>query len=308
MSDAAAATMPDNPLADGVAFIDGRYLPVAEATIPLMDWGLNRSDLTYDVVAVWEGAFFRLEDHLDRFFRGVGELRMNCPHDRAETAEILHQCVARAGLREAYVKLILTRGVPMGSNRDPRQVQNRFYAFAVPYVWIFSPERQAEGIHLKVAQTPRIPAASVDPTVKNFHWGDFTRGLFEAYDGGADTAILTDGHGNVTEGPGFNVFCAVDGRLITPAEGVLLGITRKAVIELAEGLNVKVEVGALPVETLRRADEIFLSSTAGGVMPVTTLDGSPLGDGGPGPLTMRLRQLYWEAHSDPKHATPVRYQ
>lgn len=308
MSDAAAATVSDNPLADGVAFIAGRYMPVAEATVPLMDWGLNRSDLTYDVVAVWEGDFFRLEDHLERFFRGIDELRMTCPYDREETAEILHQCVARAGLREAYVKLIITRGVPVGGNRDPRNVANRFYAFAVPYIWIFSPEQQAKGVHLKIGATPRIAPESVDPTVKNFHWGDFTRGLFEAYDDGADSVVLTDGAGNITEGPGFNVFCAVDGRLITPAKGVLLGITRKAVIELAEELNAKVEVGALPVETLRRADEIFLSSTAGGVMPVTTLDGRPLGDGSPGPLTTRLRQLYWDAHADPRHATQVRYR
>tara|TARA_R110002167_G_scaffold59492_6_gene168533 strand:- start:288 stop:1211 length:924 start_codon:yes stop_codon:yes gene_type:complete len=307
MSDAATLIEPDDTLADGVAFIDGRYMPVAEATVPLMDWGLNRSDLTYDVVAVWEGAFFRLEDHLDRFFRGIGELRMTSPHDRAETAEILHQCVARAGLREAYVKVILTRGIPVGSNRDPRALQNRFYAFAIPYVWVFSPEHQARGVHLKIGATPRISPQAVDPTVKNFHWGDFTRGLFEAYEDGADSVILTDGAGNITEGPGFNIFCAVDGRLITPAEGVLLGITRKAVIELAEGLNVKVEVGALPVETLRRADEIFLSTTAGGVMPVSHLDGKPLGDGTPGPLSMRLRQLYWEAHADPRYATPVRY-
>ena len=306
MSEALARTQ-DEALADGVAFIGGRYMPVADATVPLMDWGFNRSDATYDVVAVWEGAFFRLEDHLDRFFRGIGELRMTSPHDRKEMAEILHECVARSGLREAYVKMILTRGVPPAGSRDPRLCENRFYAFAVPYVWIFSPERQAEGVNLVIGTPPRISPDSVDPTVKNFHWGDLVKGLFEAYERDADTVVLTDGQGGITEGPGFNVFAAVDGRLITPASGVLLGITRKAVIELAEGLNVKVEVGALPVETLRRADEIFLSSTAGGVMPVASLDGEPVGDGGPGPLSMRLRQLYWEAHADPRHATPVRY-
>ena len=106
--------------------------------------------------------------------------------------------------------------------------------------------------------------------------------------------------------PGAQV-CAIDGRLITPADGVLLGITRKSVIELAQSLNVKVEIGALPEETLRRADEIFLSSTAGGVMPVRSLDGVDVGDGSPGPLTTRLRQLYWDAHADRKYATRVRY-
>lgn len=307
MSEAAAYEDRHNPLADGVAFVDGRFMPIAEATVPLMDWGFNRSDATYDVVAVWEGSFFRLEDHLDRFFRGIGELRMTCPHDRAETAQILNDCVAKTGLREAYVKVILTRGVPPAGVRDPRLCQNRFYAFAVPYVWIFSPERQAEGIDLIVGQAPRISPKSVDPTVKNFHWGDLTRGLFEAYEREADTVVLPDGAGNITEGPGFNIFCAIDGRLITPADGVLLGITRKSVIELAQSLNVKVEIGALPEETLRRADEIFLSSTAGGVMPVRSLDGVDVGDGSPGPLTTRLRQLYWDAHADRKYATRVRY-
>jgi len=298
----------DNPFADGAAFIDGDYVPIGEARIPITDYGFLHSDVTYDVVAVWGGGFFRLPDHLDRFFRGIEKLHMASPYDREEMTAILAECVSRAGLREAYVKMILTRGTPPPGGRDPRTCENRFYAFAVPYIWIAPPERQEQGLHLTVSSVPRISPDSVDPTVKNFHWGDMVQGLYEAFDRGGETAVLTDGKGNITEGPGFNLFANISGRLVTPASGVLEGITRKTVIELAEALNVKVDVGILTETEMRTADEIFISSTAGGVIPVSRLDGDPIGDGTPGPLALRLRQLYWDAHDDPKYVTRIDYR
>lgn len=295
----------DNAYADGAAFIDGEYVPIGEARISILDWGFVRSDVTYDVVAVWGGKFFRLDAHLDRFFLGLGKLHMTCPHDRDEVSDILSRCVQLAGLENAYVKLTLTRGVPPQGARDPRLCENQFHAYAIPYVWIADLEKQKTGLDLTVSQVPRISPDSVDPTVKNFHWGDLVKGLFEAYDHGGDTAVLSDGAGNLTEGPGFNLFVCKDGRLMTPADGVLLGITRMTVIELAQSLNTEVVVAPVPEASLRDADEVFISSTAGGVMPITKIDGIPIGDGAPGPLTTRLKQLYWDAHDDPKYATPV---
>ncbi|MBT3370606.1 MAG: branched-chain amino acid transferase [Rhodospirillaceae bacterium] len=307
MSQAETVSKTDNPFADGAAFIAGDYVPIDEARIPITDWGFLHSDVTYDVVAVWGGGFFRLQDHLDRFFRGIEKLHMQSPYDRVEMAAILAECVSRSGIREAYVKLILTRGTPPKGQRDPRTCENQFYAFAIPYVWITPPEKQELGMHLTVSSIPRISPDSVDPTVKNFHWGDMVQGLFEAYDRGAETPVLTDGQGNITEGPGFNIFAAIGGRLVTPDSGVLLGITRKTVIELAQSLNVKVDVGILTEAELRAADEIFISSTAGGVIPVSKLDGKPIGDGSPGPLALRLRQMYWDAHDDGKYVTRIDY-
>lgn len=282
-------------------------MPIAEARIPITDWGFLRSDVTYDVVAVWQGGFFRLDDHLDRFFRSIEKLHMHSPHDRDEVTAILTECVKQSGLQESYVEMILTRGTPPMGSRDPRECENRFYALAIPYVWIAPWEKQEQGTHLTISSVPRIAPASVDPTVKNFHWGDMVQGLFEAFDRGAETAVLTDGNGNITEGPGFNLFASIGGRLVTPASGVLQGITRKTVIELAKTLNAKVDVGVLTEHELRQADEIFISSTAGGVMPVSRLDGTPVGDGSPGPLTLRLRQMYWDAHKSGKYVTPIDY-
>ena len=309
MIDAQPADNPaDNPFAAGAAFVDGDYLPVHEARLPLLDWGFIKSDCTYDVVGVWDGRFFRLEDHLDRFHASMARLRLASPFGRDEIADVLHHCVRLAGLRESYVEMITTRGLAPAGSRDPRDCENRFYALAIPYVWMVKPERQKVGADLTVASVQRIPPESLDPRIKNFHWGDMVAGLFEAFDRGGETAVLLDRDGNVTEGPGFNLFALVDGRLKTPERGVLEGITRKTVIELAEAAGWPVDVATLPAPELARAEEVFLTSTAGGVMPVARIDGRPVGDGGPGPVTDQLRELYWAAHEDPRYTTPVDYR
>ncbi len=298
----------EDPFARGCAWIEGEYVPIGEARIPILDAGFVRSDLTYDVVAVWGGSFFRLADHMARLERGLARIRLSSPIPLDEIEQILFEVVRRSGLREAYVESIITRGVPAPGERDPRKWTPSLYAYAIPYVWIVPEDRQEAGTQAVVArETYRIPTGAVDPRVKNFHWGDLVRGLFEAYDRDAWLPILTDGGELVTEGPGFNVFALVDGRLVTPGTGVLEGITRKTVIELAEQTPVEMVVGDLAVDDLYRATELFFTSTAGGVMPVTTLDGSPVGDGRTGPVTRDIRARYWELHRDPRYAVPVDY-
>jgi branched-chain amino acid aminotransferase len=293
------------PYAEGAAFIDGQYVPIAEARIPLLDWGFTRSDVTYDVVHVWKGYFFRLEDHLDRFERSVAGLRMTLPYTREDIRTILARCVRLSRLRDAYVEMGCSRGVPPAGSRDPRQFTNRFFAFAVPFIWIATEEQRVRGLHLIISSVQRIPPESVDPTIKNFHWGDLVRGLFEAYERGGETAVLVDAHNNVTEGPGFNIFVVRQGRIHTPARGVLEGITRRTVMELCQECGIPLEVGPVAVAAVRTADEVFISSTAGGIIPVTCVDGKSLGDGTPGPITRRLHDLYWDKKEAGWHGTPV---
>ncbi len=238
--------------ADGAAFVDGRFVPVAEARVPILDWGFLRSDATYDVVHVWRGSFFRLEDHLDRFERGMKKLRMSLPYGRDDIRDVLVECVRLSGLRDAYAEIICTRGVPPPGSRDPRDCENRFYAFVVPFVWIADPEKQERGLHAAISRVRRIDPSSVDPTVKNYHWLDLQTGLFDAYDRGGETAILVDAEDNVVEGPGFNVFAVRDGAISTPERGVLEGVTRKTVIELAASHGIPLES---PVRPSRRAQE-----------------------------------------------------
>ncbi len=297
-----------NPFAGGCAWIEGEFVPIAQARIPIMDWGFLHSDLTYDVVSAWQGKLFRLDDHMARFERGCHKLRLDPPLTFGEMRDILIETVALSGLRDTYSEVVLTRGIAPQGVRDPRKLQARFYAYSVPFVWLVKPEDQTKGVALAIVkQVERISSRSVDPTVKNFHWGDLTRALFEAYDEGALLPALTDGHGLITEGAGYNIFAVVDGRVYTPAAGVLEGITRKTVIELVTASEHEMVVGELTVEMMHRAEEVFLSSTGGGVIPITTLDGRPVGDGTAGPIALWLQRAYWELQDDPRYATPVTY-
>jgi len=290
----------------GAAFVDGAIVPLSEAKISLFDWGFTRSDATYDVASVWKGAFFRLDDHIDRFFASLDKLRLRIPHDRGELREILHGCVRAAGLQDAYVAMVCTRGVPPRGARDPRLAQNRFYAYALPFVWIAPPEKQREGIDLHISPRQRIAPASVDPTVKNYHWLDLVQSLFDAYDQGRDTSCVTDAEGNVTEGPGFNVFMVKDGSVRTTDRGVLEGISRRTAIELCERLGIALRLAPIPVDEFRQADEVFLTSTGGGVLPIARLDGLPLPQF-PGGVTARLQAAYWAMHDEARYRDPVRY-
>lgn len=293
---------------EGAAYIDGRYMPIAEAAIPITDWGYRRSDVTYDVVGVWGGAFFRLDDHLRRFRNSMRSLRLDPPESDADIRQVLTECVRRSGLREAYVAMDCLRGRPKPDlPRHPLNCRNYLAAFAIPWVWVVSPEVQERGAHLIVAKTPRIADEFVDPKVKNFHWGDLTRGLFEAHDQGADNCVLLDRDGFVTEGPGFNVFAVTNGAVTTPDRGSLEGITRLSVQELCKELGLPFAIRPLPAAELRDADEIFLATTAGGIMPASRIDGRILGNDRPGPISARLRETFWAKRAKGWHATPIEY-
>ncbi|MCO5965413.1 aminotransferase class IV [Sinorhizobium meliloti] len=292
----------------GVAFMDGQYLPMSEAKVSILDWGFLHSDATYDTVHVWEGRFFRLDLHLDRFFRGMERLRMKLQYSRDEIEEILANCVALSGHRAAYVEMICTRGGSPTFSRDPREAENRFIAFAVPFGSVANKEQLEHGLHIGISESVRIPPQSVDPSVKNYHWLDLVKGLFDAYDKGAETALILEANGNIAEGPGFNVFAVTDGKLKTPAFGVLPGITRQTVFDLCGELDLSVTRGDLACNELKNADEVFITSTAGGIMPVTRVDGVAIGDGVVGDITRRLMDLYWKKHSDPSWSTPVLYR
>lgn len=289
----------------GAAFMDGEYIEIKDAKISVLDWGLLRSDATYDVVHVWDRKFFRLGHHLARFRRSVGKLRMTLPYTDDEMTEIFKELVRRSGMENCYVEMILTRGTSPTFSRDPRDAVNRFIAFAIPFGWIANEEQRKRGLDIVISNIPRINPESVDPTVKNYHWMDLVAGIFEAYDRGAENVVLVDGAGNITEGPGFNVFTVKNGIVSTPSRGVLEGITRQTVLDLCEELQIRAEQRPVGVGEVHEADEVFISSTAGGVMPVCRIDGKPVGSGKPGPVTARLSETYWRKHDDPDWVTPV---
>lgn len=291
----------------GIAFMDGQYLPMSEAKISVLDWGFLHSDATYDTVHVWNGGFFRLDLHLDRFWDGVERLRLKLPYNREEIAAIVKNCVALSGHKSAYVEMICTRGSSPTFSRDPREAENRFIAFAVPFGSVANKEQLERGLHVGISEVVRIPPKSVDPSIKNYHWLDLVKGLFDAYDKGAETALILDTNGHIAEGPGFNVFLVKDECLRTPAFGVLPGITRRTVFDLCAEMGLLVTAADISRAEIKVADEVFITSTAGGIMPVTRIDGAPIAKGHVGPVTRRLVDLYWKKHDDPAWSTAVIY-
>ena len=232
---------------------------------------------------------------------------MSIPPTRSDLRAILIDCVRASGLRDAYVEMICTRGLPKPGSRDPRTCTNQFFAFAIPFIWIANPEKQKEGLHLIVSRWQRIPPESVDPTVKNYHWLDMVMGLFEAYDRGGETAVVVDAHGNLVEGPGFNIFAVKGSTLTTPEQGVLEGMTRRTAIELAPECGYEVVQRNLPADEVLAADEVFITSTAGGIIPITKIDGQAIGTGAPGQVTQELQKRYWEVHADPRYTLKIDY-
>ncbi len=291
----------------GVAYMDGRWMNLSEAAVPILDRGFVRSDATYDVAHVWKGRFFRLKDHVERFQASMAGLRMSLQLTGHQIADIMIECASRSGLRDAYVQVTCTRGMPPAGTRDPRLCRNRLYAFAQPFVWIADEAQRRDGLRMILSRTQRIPPESLDQRIKNFHWLDLTMGIFEAYDRDATIALLPAADGTVTEGPGFNVFVVRNGTLATPARGMFEGITRRTVMEIAEALQMRVEVRGVHAREVAEADEIFISSTAGGIMPVVNYEGRSVRDGRPGALTRRIEELYWARHEEPALSTPVPY-
>jgi branched-chain amino acid aminotransferase len=293
---------------DGAAFSGDEYCPIAEAKILVLDWGFTRSDVCYDVVHVKGGTFFRLDDHINWFLASMKSLRMQILYDGEAMKEVLAECVRLNGRRDSYVVAVCNRGMPCYGPRGPVSgYQNRFIAYALPWIDVLSPEIPARGGHVTVAKTPRMPAKSVDLTIKNYHRGDMVQAMFEAEDAGADTAVLLDHDGYVTEGPGFNVFVVWDGAVMTPGRGALEGIIGKATLDLCQQLGITAKIGRLWTEDLHEADEVFLTTTAGGIMPVSRVDGRLLSNDNPGPVSRRLKGLYRQRHKKGWMATPVDY-
>ena len=289
----------------GAAWIDGQFVKLSDAKIPILDWGFLRSDATYDVVHVWKGYFFRLDHHIDRFFQSTKKLRMPCKMSRNQLKKILAGCVKNAGLENAYVEMIQTRGVSPNFVRDPRQATPRVIAFAVPFGWILKPEDFEKGLDVLLTDIKRIPPNSVDPTIKNYHWMDLVTGMLNAYEKGHHTALLLDEHNNVTEGPGFNIFCVDQTGIITPKLGVLEGITRKTVFDLSDELGINISKESISIKKLKTAKELFATSTAGGIMPITRISGQNIGLGKVGDITRKIHKLYWQKHLDPNWITSV---
>ena len=293
---------------ESIAFFESRYMPLREARMSIVDPAITKSDIVFDVVSATGGVFFRLDDHVERFETSCRKVRIVLPIGRDDLKRVCAECVHRSSFTDSCVFMCGTRG-PYRSGGilgDPRDCDNGFYVYAVPYYYVVPRERVESGAHVWIVKTRRAPNSAIDQIVKNFNRMDLTKGTFEALDHGADAAVLLSTDGYVAEGPGFNIWIARHNALVTPGDNLLEGITRRSVFDLAQELGVVANTGNIGADELIAANEAFLSTTAGGIIPVTRVNDQPLGNGAPGLMTMKLQQQYWNRRRAGWHGTSVR--
>ena len=282
-------------MAESIAFIDDEFVPVSEAKISIMEPTFTKSDVVYDTLSSCKGFIFRLDDHMQRFENSYRAMQLAPPYTLDDIERIVAECIVRSGMDDTCVTLMATRGPFLDlADRDIRKCKNGLMAVCVPYYWVLGKDKQTTGVNMVITENQRVPIEAIDARVKNFNWMDLTRGLLEAYEKGGDSALLCTPDGFLSEGPGFNIWLAKDGKLFTPRGNLLEGVTRRSVFDLAGDLGVETSEQPLTPDDLRAADEAFTSTTAGGITPITQVDGKTLGNGAPGILTSRLTEEYWQ--------------
>ena len=288
-----------------VVYVNGEYVPRDQARISIFDVGFLRGDAVFDTTSAWNGRIFKLSAHLERLEMSLRAARIACPLSMEELRGVIVETTRRCGLQNAYIQTIVTRGEPPFGVRDLTRCRPGVIVFAVPYVYILNPEQARGGGRAMIASTRALPVQCLDPKIKSLSRQHFDLAMLQGKSMGMDVALMLDLDGHLTEGPGFNVFAVRGGELFSPPEGILMGITRQTVFELAAAHAIPAREAQLTAYDLYAADEVFATSTAGGIMPLVEVDGHPIGDGKPGPVTQRMHGLYWTLRESGRHGTPV---
>jgi len=288
----------------GLAYLDGEFVAIADATISVMDSGFLMGLNIYDSVSLYEGYLFRPEAALRRFLRSAKHVKFDLPHSPEALKELVFEVARRSGLREGVVNVIATRGI-----RQPDLPVEKWPAnliiIAVPPLILLTSEKRSKGLRMKISTIRNIPAQCLEPRVKNYNRLYSHMAILDAHDAGYDDAILLDIEGAVTEGPNYNIFAVIEKKLLTPAVGVLEGITRDTIVQIANELAIPVEERLLYPYDLYNADEIFVCSTLRGAIGVVDVDSRIVGSGRPGPITTAINTTYWQWHTKPPHGIPV---
>lgn len=285
-------------MAHEMAYVNGKILPAAEATVSVYDRSFLYGDGAFDTAVARRGRVFKLDAHLDRLRRSLAVLRIPLPAPTSELREIALDLMRRNRMVDGFIRIVVSRGTCPYVSLDPRSVAGdptvvMLTRGADPPASLAAIHGDPAGIRAVVAVVRKTPTSSLESRVKANHYLNSILARWQAIDAGADEAILLDARGCVTEGTGDNLFAVCRGTLVTPpALNVLEGITRETVLELAPRVPIPCDVRDLTPYDLYTAEEVFLTSTVVGVMPIVELDGRRIGSGAGGPVARRLQALY----------------
>ena len=270
-------------------FVDGEFFDERDAKISVFDHGLLYGDGIFEGIRFYDGRVFRLEEHHDRLWDSARSICLEIPMSREAMTEALLETVRRNGLRDGYIRQIVTRGVGnLGLN--PAQCKRPTVIIIAAAIALYPEEAYRNGLTIVTCATRRAGAATLNPAVKSLNYLNNIMARIEANLAGADEALMLNDAGNVAECTADNVFIIKKGRIFTPpiSAGALRGITRAVVFEIADELGVQITETDISRHDVFVADECFLTGTAAEVIPVIKADGRMIGAGKPGELSTRM--------------------
>jgi branched-chain amino acid aminotransferase len=278
------------------ASVDGSIVPGTEARVSVLDNGFTFGDAVYETLRTVERRPLRLAPHLTRLRQSAERLGIALPISDAELTARLRALLDHAGHKDSYIRFMVSRGVGDISYNFERVTGPTVVIVVKPYEG-YPPAYRAEGVALALVSVRRNHPLALDPAIKSCNLLNNILAIREAQAKGAMEAVLLNHDGEVAECAGSNIFAVRDGRAVTPplSAGILPGITRDIVLELAAAGRGNVREETLTVDALMSADEVFITSSLKDVMPVRTIDGRTIGDGRPGPVTRAIAEAFREA-------------
>jgi branched-chain amino acid aminotransferase len=276
-------------------YVDGELLPQEQAKISVFDHGLLYGDGVFEGIRVYNGRVFRLPEHLKRLYDGARALQLSIPLDEAEMTEAILETLRANQLRDAYIRLVVTRGVG-DLGLDPRKCPKPTVIIIAASIVLYPEQYYTEGLEVITCTTRRNDPTALDAGIKSLNYLNNILAKIETIHAGVPEGIMLSTEGYVAECTGDNIFLVRDGCMLTPPLhiGNLAGITRQVAIELAENEGICTREELLRMKEVYCADECFLTGTAAELIPVIKVDGRIIGDGTPGPVTKRLQTLFSE--------------
>jgi len=291
---------------ESLVYVDGEFTPKSKASVSVFDHGLLYGDGVFEGIRAYGGVVFRLDDHIKRLYESAKAIRLSIPLKPDEMTEAILETLRRNQLRDAYIRVVVTRGagdlgVDPASCRAPSIV-----VIAEPAQSVLG-TREPRVLRILISSTRRDSVDGTTHETKSLNYLNSILARMEAASAGSDDAIMLDGRGFVSEASVTNVFLVKDGLISTPgsASGILHGITRARIIRLCSDLGMEVvERDVTPFE-LVTADEVFLVGTKGEIATVGSVNGIKIGTGGVGPVTRKLAQEFSRVVRRPEEGTPV---
>jgi len=274
-------------------YLDGEFYDKENAKISVFDHGLLYGDGVFEGIRFYQGRVFQLEAHIQRLFDSARAICLTVPMDKAGVTEAVLETIRQNELQDGYVRLVVTRGCgDLGLN--PALCPKATIFIIAAAITLYPEENYRNGLNVVTCATRRIPHGALSPMVKSLNYLNNVLAKLESQQAGAGEGLMLNEQGYVAECTGDNIFTVKNGRLSTPpiSSGALAGITREVVFEIAASEGLTLEQPDMTRYDIYTADECFLTGTAAEIIPVVLLDNRVIGDGRPGPITLRLTEKF----------------